>query len=225
MLKDVLNVPHVSTGDILREAVQAGSSLGRRSAVAGFRTAGAGRADGRAGRQSTGADRRARRVRPRRLPADRSRCGILDRVLGRLGVGAGRRFSADGSGGRDRAAALGPPVCPQCATVIHLDAAPPSRRACASVRLGAGPAAGRTRRRWSGDDSRSTREQTLASRDLSGAKPDGDRRNRGNRLRAQGPNVVSVDWCSNRRPRSRSWIRPTGSSQDSGRVEAVSGRG
>ena len=86
MLKDALNVPHVSSGDILREAVRAGSSLGRK--VRGLLESGQlvpddmmgdlivnrlGQNDARGGFVLDG------------FPRTQPQVGILDRALNRLG--------------------------------------------------------------------------------------------------------------------------------------------
>ena len=89
LLKDALEVPHVSTGDILREAVREGSSLGRK--VRGLLDAGRlvpdemmgeliaqrlGQGDARGGFVLDG------------FPRTEPQVGILDRVLERVGTDA-----------------------------------------------------------------------------------------------------------------------------------------
>jgi len=137
-LRDALGGVHVSTGDMLREAVQAGSALGQR--VREYLDQGAlvpdelmgdviatrlGRPDAAGGFILDGFPRTAAQV------------AILDRVLDRLGVSldavillsAPRREIVSRLSGRR--------VCPKCLAVYHLDHHPPRSRgvcdACGSA--------------------------------------------------------------------------------------------
>jgi adenylate kinase len=133
-LRDALGGAHVSTGDILREAVQAGTALGQR--VREYLDQGAlvpdelvgdviairlGRPDAASGFVLDGFPRTVEQVE------------ILDRVLARLGVTldavillvAPRRQIVSRLSGRR--------VCPNCLEVYHLDHRPPrSRGVCDS---------------------------------------------------------------------------------------------
>lgn len=125
-LKDGLGSPHVSTGDILRQAVREGSSLGRR--VKGTLDSGQlvsdelmgeligerlGRSDAREGFILDG------------FPRTKAQVAILDTVLERLGI------SLDGvlllSAGEEEIVRrlVNRRVCPKCQAVFHLENRPP----------------------------------------------------------------------------------------------------
>jgi adenylate kinase len=125
-LKAVLGVPHVSTGDILREAVQAGTPLGRR--VKGFMESGQlvpddvmgeligqrlSRPDARAGFVLDG------------FPRTLEQVGILDGILARLGVVLDRVFVFNAPEAEIVRRLAGRRTCPHCGAVFHVDSRPP----------------------------------------------------------------------------------------------------
>jgi adenylate kinase len=125
MLKDALNVPHVSSGDILREAVRAGSSLGRK--VRGLLDSGQlvpddmmgdlivnrlGQNDARGGFVLDG------------FPRTQPQVGILDRALNRLGGQLDAVFLLTAPEDEIVRRLSGRRVCPQCASVFHLEGNP-----------------------------------------------------------------------------------------------------
>ena len=125
-LQQHLGVPHVSTGDILRDAVSAGSPLGRR--VRGFVESGAlvpdelvgdliedrlGRADARQGFILDG------------FPRTLEQVGILDGVLGRLGVALDKVFMLEVPEAEVVRRMAGRRVCPRCRAVFHIESQPP----------------------------------------------------------------------------------------------------
>jgi len=125
-LTEALGVPRVSTGDILREAVQNGSALGRK--VRGHMEVGAlvpdeamgqlvaerlGRQDARDGFVLDG------------FPRTLDQVAILDRVLGSLGAKLSSVFLLTASE-RDIVTRLaGRRVCPGCGAVFHVNNRPP----------------------------------------------------------------------------------------------------
>jgi adenylate kinase len=138
LLRDHLRVPHVSTGDILREAVREATALGRR--VKGFLDCGAlvpdelmgeliaerlARPDARTGFVLDG------------FPRTRPQVAILDRVIERLGIGLDRVFLLEAPEEEIVRRLSGRRVCPGCAAVYHLDNRPPRAPgvcdACASA--------------------------------------------------------------------------------------------
>lgn len=125
-LKALLGVPHVSTGDILRDAVQAGTPLGRR--VKGFVESGQlvpddvmgeliaqrlSRPDARAGFVLDG------------FPRTLEQVGILDTVLARLGVVLDRVFVFSAPEAEIVRRLAGRRTCPHCGAVFHVDSRPP----------------------------------------------------------------------------------------------------
>lgn len=125
-LREALGVPHVSTGDILRDAVKHGSALGRK--VKAHLEAGTlvpdevmgdlvverlGRGDAREGFVLDG------------FPRNLGQVGILDGALERLGVALDSviLFSVPERELVHRLA--GRRVCPACGTVFHIDRRPP----------------------------------------------------------------------------------------------------
>ena len=125
-LRQRLGVPHVSTGDILREAVSAGTPLGKR--VKSYVDSGQlvpdelvgdligerlGKPDARSGFVLDGFPRTIEQV------------GILDRVLARLGVALDRVFMMEVSEAEVVRRLSGRRVCPRCNSVYHLESRPP----------------------------------------------------------------------------------------------------
>jgi adenylate kinase len=126
LLKARLRVPHVSTGDILREAVQAGAPLGRK--VKGFVESGQlvpddvmgeliaqriERPDARAGFVLDGFPRTVEQI------------GILDGVLARLGVALDRVFVLTVAEAEVVRRLTGRRTCPRCGSVFHVESRPP----------------------------------------------------------------------------------------------------
>ena len=125
-LKTLLGVPHVSTGDILREAVQAGNPLGRK--VKGFVESGQlvpddvmgeliaqrlSRPDARAGFVLDG------------FPRTLDQVETLDSVLARLGVVLDRVFLFTVPEAEIVRRLAGRRTCPKCGAVFHVDSRPP----------------------------------------------------------------------------------------------------
>jgi adenylate kinase len=125
-LKTLLGVPHVSTGDILREAVQAGNPLGRK--VKGFVASGQlvpddvmgeliaqrlSRPDARAGFVLDG------------FPRTLDQVETLDSVLARLGVVLDRVFLFTVPEAEIVRRLAGRRTCPKCGAVFHVDSRPP----------------------------------------------------------------------------------------------------
>ncbi len=121
-LSKQLSIPHVSTGDILRDAVHGGSALGRR--VRSFLDGGPlvpdeimgdlvsdrlSRPDARSGFVLDGYPRTVEQV------------GILDRVLARLGVTLDRVFVMDAPDEVVIRRLSGRRVCPGCGALYHLE--------------------------------------------------------------------------------------------------------
>jgi adenylate kinase len=126
-LKDALDVPHVSTGDILREAVREGSALGRK--VQRFLDSGElvpdevmgdliaerlARPDARGGFILDG------------FPRTREQVAILDDVLQRVGISLDAVFLLAAPEDEIVRRLSGRRVCPNCAAVYHLENGPPT---------------------------------------------------------------------------------------------------
>ncbi len=116
-------MPHVSTGDILREAVKNGSALGRK--VRGSPRdgrAGAGRDDGRSGRRAAGPRRCPGGLRPGRVPADAGSGRDPGRSAGETGSRTGLGVPAHRVRSERSCSRLaGRRVCPGCGTVFHVE--------------------------------------------------------------------------------------------------------
>lgn len=125
-LSEALQVPHVSTGDILREAVRQGSALGKR--VKSYLDSGRlvpdelmgelirerlDRADAGNGFLLDGFPRTVEQV------------AILDGVLAKLGVALDRVFLLAAPEREIVRRLTGRRVCPSCGTVFHLENRPP----------------------------------------------------------------------------------------------------
>ena len=125
-LRDRLGVPHVSTGDILREAIGAGTALGRR--VQGCLDSGAlvpddlvgeviaerlGRRDARDGFILDGFPRTVEQV------------AILERILTRLGIVLDGVYLLTAPTAEIVRRLAGRRVCPKCRDVYHVDHRPP----------------------------------------------------------------------------------------------------
>lgn len=126
LLREHLKVPHVSTGDILREAVQAGTALGRR--VKPYLEGGGLVPDDLMGElieeRLQKEDARSGFILdgfPRTLP----QVAILDQVLGRLGVTLDRVFVLAVPEQEVVRRLSGRRLCPHCRAVYHLDNRPP----------------------------------------------------------------------------------------------------
>lgn len=126
LLAQALGIVHVSTGDILRDAVKSGSALGRK--VRGFLEAGTlvpdevlgdlvaerlSRADARRGFVLDGYPRTGEQV------------GFLDRVLERLGTALDAVFLLTAPADEVVRRLTGRRVCPGCDAVFHVDTRPP----------------------------------------------------------------------------------------------------
>ena len=127
LLKSDLGVPHVSTGDILRQAVREGSSLGRR--VKGTMDSGQlvsdelmaeliverlGRADAREGFILDG------------FPRTKEQVAILDTVLERLGITLDGVLLLTADEEEVVRRLVNRRVCPKCLAVFHLENKPPA---------------------------------------------------------------------------------------------------
>lgn len=125
LLKDGLGVPHISTGDLLREAVRTGSALGRK--VRGFVDSGQLVPDDLMG-ELIG----SRLSKPDAgvgfvldgFPRTREQVVILDTVLGRLGIRLDAAFLLAAPEEEIVRRLSGRRVCPQCAAVYHLENRP-----------------------------------------------------------------------------------------------------
>jgi adenylate kinase len=126
-LEEHLGVPHVSTGDILREAVKAGSPLGRR--VRGILESGElvsddmmreliverlGQDDVREGFILDG------------FPRTQEQVGILDECLKQLGISLDGVYLLGASENEIVRRLGGRRVCPKCSAVYHLETRPPA---------------------------------------------------------------------------------------------------
>ncbi len=125
-LTAALGVPHVSTGDILREAIRTATPLGRKAK--GFVEGGKLVPDELIGEliaERLGRPDAGRGFVLDGFPRTVEQVGILDRVLGRLGVALDRviiLFAPESEivrrlGGRR--------VCPRCNEVFHIESRPP----------------------------------------------------------------------------------------------------
>lgn len=126
-LRDELGVPHVSTGDILRDAVREGSSLGRRVRAA-LETGELvpdewmgelirerlGKPDARAGFILDGFPRTSEQV------------GMLDRVLDELSIELNAVLLLTAPEEEIVRRLSGRRVCPRCAAVFHIESNPPA---------------------------------------------------------------------------------------------------
>jgi adenylate kinase len=125
-LKEALGIPHVSTGDILRDAVKSGSALGRR--IRGNLETGSlvpndvmgdlvverlGRNDARHGFVLDGFPRNLKQVE------------ILDGALGRLGMELNSVIFLSAPEREVVHRLTGRRVCPGCGVVFHVDSRPP----------------------------------------------------------------------------------------------------
>jgi adenylate kinase len=125
-LKETLGIPHVSTGDILRDAVKNGSALGRK--IRGNLETGSlvpndvmgdlvverlGRTDARQGFVLDGFPRNLKQVE------------ILDGALGRLGMDLDSVIFLSASEREVVHRLTGRRVCPNCGVVFHVDSRPP----------------------------------------------------------------------------------------------------
>jgi adenylate kinase len=126
MLCQVLGVAHVSTGDILRQAVASGSALGRQAKshmeagglvpdplVEELVVERLGRADARPGFVLDG------------FPRSLEQVAMLDRILGRLGHALDRVVFLVAQPGEIVRRLAGRRVCPRCDRVYHVDHQPP----------------------------------------------------------------------------------------------------
>ncbi len=126
-LKSDLGVPHVSTGDILRQAVREGSSLGRR--VKGTLDSGKlvsdelmaelivgrlGRSDAREGFILDG------------FPRTKEQVAILDTVLERLGITLDGVLLLTANEEEVVRRLVNRRVCPKCLALFHLENKPPA---------------------------------------------------------------------------------------------------
>lgn len=126
-LREALGVPHVSTGDILRDAVREGSALGRKvkstleagelvsdelmGELIGERLA---RPDATAGFILDGFPRTGEQV------------SMLDRILGELGIGLDAVLLLAAPAGEIVRRLSGRRVCPSCSAVFHIESNPPA---------------------------------------------------------------------------------------------------
>lgn len=127
VLRELLGVPHVSTGDILREAVRAGTALGRR--VSGILESG-----------QLVSDDLMRELIAERLVQDDAREGfildgfprtqeqvtILDGVLARLSISLDAAYVLTAPEEEIVRRLGGRRVCPKCSEVYHLETKPPT---------------------------------------------------------------------------------------------------
>ena len=127
MLREQLGVPHISTGDILRESVRRGTNLGRR--VQGILEAGQlvpddlmreliserlRQADARKGFVLDGFPRTSEQV------------GILDAVLSQLNISLDGVYLLTAPEEEIVRRLGGRRVCPKCSAVFHLETRPPA---------------------------------------------------------------------------------------------------
>ena len=121
-LRDARKVLHVSTGDMLREAIHDGSVLGKRvrefldsgslvpdELMAELITERLGRSDAAGGFVLDGFPRTAQQV------------AILDRVLGQLSVKLDRVYLLTATDGEIISRLSGRRICPGCGNVYHVD--------------------------------------------------------------------------------------------------------
>jgi adenylate kinase len=125
-LRDRLRLPHISTGDILREAVRSGSALGRR--VRGYIDAGELVPDELMGELIAERLRQGDVSRGFILdgfPRTLEQVSILDRVLKGLEIELDRMFLITAPETEIVRRLSGRRVCPRCGAVYHLDSRPP----------------------------------------------------------------------------------------------------
>jgi adenylate kinase len=126
-LRQELGVPHVSTGDILREAVQKGTPLGKRARS--FMDSGKlvpddlmgeliaerlAQPDAASGFVLDGFPRTAEQV------------GILDAVLAKISAGIDRVLALEAPSAEIVRRLSGRRICPKCSSVYHIDSRPPA---------------------------------------------------------------------------------------------------
>jgi adenylate kinase len=125
-LKSLLGVPHVSTGDILRAAMQEGSALGRQ--VRGYVEGGQLVPDELVG--DLIAERLSRRDAAAGFvldgfPRTLAQVEILSRVLGKLGMPLAKVFLLRAPQSEIVRRLAGRRTCPKCGAVYHLESRPP----------------------------------------------------------------------------------------------------
>jgi adenylate kinase len=126
-LRQELGVPHVSTGDILREAVQKGTPLGRRvrSCVESGTLVGddlvgeliaerLGRPDAAVGFILDG------------FPRTRAQVAILDGLLAKIGARIDRVLALSAPPEEVVRRLAGRRICPKCGSVFHIESRPPA---------------------------------------------------------------------------------------------------
>jgi len=126
-LRDELGVPHISTGDILREAVREGSDLGRR--VKGVLDAGQLVSDGLM--QELIGDRISRPDAARGFildgfPRNEKQVSILDGVIQKLSIELDGVFLLGAPEEEIVRRLSGRRVCPSCTEVFHIESNPPT---------------------------------------------------------------------------------------------------
>ena len=125
-LRDLLGIPHISTGDILREAVSAGTALGRQvqayldsgrlvpdDLMEGLISERLRKTDAAAGFLLDG------------FPRTTGQVKILDRVMGGLGLALDRVLLLTAPEEEIIRRLSGRRTCPKCGAVYHLDSRPP----------------------------------------------------------------------------------------------------
>lgn len=125
-LRDKLAVPHISTGDILREAVREGSSLGRR--VKGVLDAGQLVSDALMEELICGRMSRPDAARGFVLdgfPRNEKQVAILDGVIQKLAIELDRVLLLGASEEEIVRRLSGRRICPSCADVFHIESNPP----------------------------------------------------------------------------------------------------
>jgi adenylate kinase len=127
LLRKELGVPHVSTGDILREAVQKGTPLGRR--VRSCVESGALVPDDLMGELI--AERLSRQDTARGFvldgfPRTRAQVAILDEVLAKIGARVDRVLALGAPTAEIVRRLSGRRTCPKCGSVFHIDSRPPA---------------------------------------------------------------------------------------------------
>jgi adenylate kinase len=127
MLRDSMGVAHISTGDILREAVQKGTALGRKvrsfvelgqlvpdDLMADLIAERLGREDAKEGFILDGYPRTLQQV------------AVLDRVLSKVDVTLDRVILLVAAEAEIVRRGTGRRLCPRCSRVYHIDARPPA---------------------------------------------------------------------------------------------------
>jgi adenylate kinase len=125
-LSEVMDIIHVSTGDILREAVKGGTDLGEQ--VKTFLNEGKLVPDGLMGdviEDRLGRDDAQKGFILDGFPRTRNQVDILDRVMGKLGVKLDIAFNLTAPEDEILRRLTGRRVCPGCNAVFHLEARPP----------------------------------------------------------------------------------------------------